>query len=143
MHHILIPVEAGHDGRTQSAVAQAAQLHHSEASIVHLLRVQPQVSGHVAAYFDPREMHELQIEWADEALQPAKMLLERAGVPFDCTVKVGQSAKTIAQTARDLGCDRVIFGEQPVGLAERLFGSLAQQVRHLLHSQGDPVVIGS
>lgn len=143
MHHLLIPIDAGHAERTASAVAQAVKLHQAEPSQVHLLRVQPPVSGHVAMMFPPAELHGLQVDWAQEELAPAKQLLDAAGVPYDCTVKVGRSAPTIAAVARELGCDHVLFGEDRPGMAERLFGSLAEQVRHLLTTQGDPVVMGS
>jgi nucleotide-binding universal stress UspA family protein len=143
MHHVLIPIEAGHAERTASAVAQAVKLHQAEPAQVHLLRVRPPVSGHVAMLFPPAELHDLQVDWGLEDLAPAKRLLDDAGVPCDCLVKVGRSAPTIASVARALGCDHVIFGDEPAGIAERLFGSPAEQVRHLLNTQGDPVVLGS
>lgn len=97
MHHVLIPIEAGHAERTASAVAQAVKLHQAEPAQVHLLRVRPPVSGHVAMLFPSAELHELQVDWGLEELAPAK----------------------------------------------RLFGTPAEQVRHLLNTQGDPVVLGS
>lgn len=142
-HHVLIPVDAGHEQRTQSAVEQAVQLNPGETTVVHLLQVQPPLSRHVASVFHPSELHQLQLDWGQEALASARRLLERAGVPFDCTVKIGHSAPTIASTARELGCDRIVFGTEKPGLGDRLFGTLAQQVRQLLQAQGDPVVMGS
>lgn len=143
MHHLLIPIDAGHAERTASAIAEAVKLHRDEPSQVHLLRVRPPVSGHVAMMFAPTDLHDLQVDWGQEDLAPARRLLDAAGVPYDCTVKVGRSAPTIAAVARALGCDQVIFGDEPAGLAGRLFGSVAEQVRHLLNTQGDPVVTGS
>ncbi len=143
MRHILVPIDTGHAGRTRSAVEQVTRLYREEPCAIHLLRVQPPVSGHVASYFEPAALHELLVDWGTEELQPAKALLDAAGIPYSHVVKVGQSAKTIAAAARELGCDRIIFGVEEPGLAERLFGSVAQQVRHLLPGQGDPQVIGS
>lgn len=143
MLHLLIPIDAGHAERTASAVAQAVKLYRTEAATVHLLRVRPPVSGHVAMMFKPGELHELQLDWGQEELAPAKGMLDAAGVPYDCTVRIGRSAPTIAAVARELGCDHIHFGEEPTGMAERLFGTLAEQVRHLLNTKGDPVVTGS
>ena len=78
-----------------------------------------------------------------EELQAAQRLLDAAGVPYASTVKVGRTADTIVATARDLGCDHIVFGDDAPGLAGRLFGSLAQQVRNLLGARADLQVIGS
>lgn len=143
MKHILVHIEAGHEARTRSAVDQAIQMYRAEPCVIHLLHVQPQVSGHVASYFDAATLHDLLSDWGTEDLAPAKALLDAAGVPYTPVVRIGRSANTIAAAAREFGCDRIIFGVEPPGLAERLFGSIAQQVRHLLTAQGDPQVIGS
>lgn len=110
---------------------------------VRLLRVQPVVSGHVAMFFDPRELQELQQSAGAEELQFAQNLLAMAGVSCTGTVVVGRSAETIVAAARDFGCDRIVFGREEPSLAGRIFGSLAQQVRQLLGASGDLQVIGS
>lgn len=143
MRHVLVPVDPTQPARTRSAIEQAVRLCREEPTTVHLLRVQPLVSGHVAMFFDNRALHELQQRWGEEELQPARAQLDAAGVPYTSAVAVGRSATTIAAVARDLGCDRIIFGADQPGLVGRLFGSLAQQVRQLLDAKGDPQVIGS
>ena len=143
MRHILVPIDTGHAARTRSAIDQVLELHRKEPSVIHLLRVQPPVSGHVSAFFQPAELHALQVEWGHEELQPAQRQLDAAGVPYLSEVRVGHSAQTIAAVAREHACDRIIFGVEAPGLAERLFGSLAQQVRHLMVGQGDAQVLGS
>ena len=90
------------------------------------------MSGHVAGYFGNRELQLLQHEAGTEDLQYAEGLLKAAGADFTSTVLVGRGAETIAQAARHYGCDRIVFGDEPPSLAGRMFGSLAQQVRHLL-----------
>lgn len=142
MRNILIPIDADHPARTRNAIEQAVRLYRDEPSALHLLRVRPAVSNHVSMYFGSQELQGLLQEWGAEELQPAQRLLQTAGVPFTSTVRVGQTARTIAAVARELHCDRIVFGAEDPGLAERLFGSLAQQVRQLLGGQGDPQVIG-
>lgn len=143
MRHILVPVDPAQPARTRSAIDQVVRLYREEPTAVHLLRVQPLVSGHVAMFFGPGQLRELQMSQGDEDLQPARRQLDAAGVPCTSTVLVGRSATTIAAAARDLGCDRIVFGQDEPGLAGRLFGSLAQQVRQILGAKGDPRVIGS
>ena len=142
MHNVLLVAEPNHPARLRSAVAAAVRLAREEPVTLHLLRVEPRVSGHVAMFFGERELLQLQLQGGREALHPAETLLAAAGVPFTSLVRVGRSAETIAQVARELRCDRVILGEGE-GLAARVFGSVAAQVRHLLGTAGETQVIGS
>ena len=143
MKQILVPVDPSQTARTRSAIEQVVRICRDEPVRVRLLRVQPKVTGHVAMFFDPSELRELQESAGAEELQFAQNLLDAAGVPYTSTVLVGRGAETIVKTARELGCDRIIFGQEQPGLAGRIFGSLAQQVRQLLGANGDLQVIGS
>jgi nucleotide-binding universal stress UspA family protein len=143
MRHILVPIDPTQPARTRSAIEQVAGIWRDEPVEVRLLRVRPKVSPHVAMFFGARELQELQLDAGDEDLAYAQGLLDAAGVPYTSTVLVGRSAETIVKTAREFGCDRIIFGQDQPGLAGRIFGSLAQQVRQLLGANGDLQVIGS
>ena len=143
MEHILVPVEARHETRTRSAIEQAVRLYREKPCVIHLLLVQPPVSGHVSMLFDADRLHALLADWGAEDLQPAQLLLLEAGVPFISAVLIGPSAKTIAAAARTFSCSRIVFGAEPARLGQRLFGTIAQQVRHLLQAQNDPQVVGS
>ena len=142
MRQVLVPIDPAHTERTRSAVAQAVRFHREDGAAIRLLRVQPKVTGHVAMFFGTRELQQLQQQSGEEDLQFARSLLDAAGVPYTSTVLVGRSAETIASAARDFGCDRILFGEEGTGLAGKVFGSLAQQVRQLLGG-GEFQVIGS
>lgn len=141
MRQVLVVVDPSHDAAMRSAVAEATRLHLQEPIHVRLLRVQPRLNGHVAMFFGTRELQELQQGAGEEDLQRARALLVAAGVPFTSTVLVGRGAETIARAARGFGCNRILLGESGPGRAGKVFGSLAQQVRHLLGS--DAQVIGS
>ncbi len=142
MRHVLVPIDPADPLRTRSAVAEAIRIHRDEQAGIRLVRVQPRVTGHVAQFFSPRELHRLQQEAGDDELRFARGLLDAAGVPYTSTVLVGRSAESIARAARAFGCDRILFGDEAPGLAGKVFGSLAQQVRQLLGS-GEFQVIGS
>ena len=143
MRGILIPVDPDKPARVRSAVEQVLRICQHDPVTVRLLRVQPEVSGHVAMYFGARELKELQVRAGAQDLEYAQRLLDLSGVPYISTVRVGRSAPTIVAAARDFGCDRIIFGHEEAGLAGMVFGSLAQQVRQLIGASADLQVIGS
>jgi nucleotide-binding universal stress UspA family protein len=143
VRQLLVAVDPHNPARTRSAVSAAVRIYREEFVAVRLVRVQPRLSGHVAMFFGTRELHELQQDAGAEDLAYARSLLEAEAVPYTSTVLVGRSAETIAQAAREFGCDRILLGEEGPGLAGRMFGSLAEQVRHLLGPGQQYQVIGS
>ena len=143
MRQLLVAVDPHSPARTRSALEAAIRIWRREFVGVRLVRVKPRLSGHVAMFFGTRELQRMQLEEGAEELKYAESLLDMAGVPYTSTVLIGRSAETIAQAARDFGCDRVVFGEEGPGLAGRMFGSLAEQVRHLLGPGTAYQVIGS
>jgi len=146
MRKVLIPVEAGNPARTRAAVAEAISIYGKDPVAVHLLSVQAAVSSHVAMFFGSGELHQLQCAAGAEELESAQAQLTAAGVPYTSSVRIGRSAETIARTARELGCDRILMGQEGAGsLAARMFGSLPQQVRQIVSGSGsgDCQVIGS
>jgi nucleotide-binding universal stress UspA family protein len=143
MRQLLVAVDPHSPARTRSALEAAIRIWRREFVGIRLVRVQPRLSGHVAMFFGTRELQRMQLEEGAEELKYAESLLDMAGVPYTSTVLIGRSAETIAQAARDFGCDRVVFGEEGPSLAGRMFGSLAEQVRHLLGPGTAYQVIGS
>jgi|SRR4051812_45636183 len=143
MRQVLVAVDPHSAVRTRAAVETATRIWREEFVAIRLVRVQPRLSGHVAMFFGNRELHQLQLEEGAQDLQFAQSLLDAAHVPYTSTVLVGRSAETIAQAAREFGCDRIVFGEEAPGLAQRMFGSLAAQVRQLLGPGQAYQVIGS
>ena len=117
MKRILVPIDSTQPARTRSAIEQVVRMVRDEPVSVQLLCVQPKVSNHVAMFFEPRELHQLQLDAGTEELLPAQRLLDAAGVPYSSTVKVGRTADTIVATARDLGCDHIVFGDDAPGRA--------------------------
>lgn len=142
MKNLLIPVDADHPERTREAVQEAARTHAAEGVQVHLLSVQPAVNGHVALCFGAGELRRLQEQAGQEELSEAAGWLQAAGVPFSTRVQVGRRAPAIAEAARLLGCNRILFGN-PADRGDGLFGSIAGQVRHLLAGTPNCEVIGS
>jgi nucleotide-binding universal stress UspA family protein len=143
MRRILVPIDPAQPARTRSAIDEIVRICRNEQVEVSLLRVQPRVNQHVAMFFDTDELRQLHETWGQEELDLARSLLDAARVPHTSTVLVGRSAETIVAFAREQGCDRIVFGAVQPGLAGRVFGSLAQQVRAMLGTRGDLQVLGS
>ena len=144
MRQLLVAVDGHNQARTRSAVEAAVRIWREEFVAIRLVRVQPRLSGHVAMFFGTRELQQLQLQEGEHELTYAQSLLDAARVPYTSTVLVGRSAETIAQAAREFGCDRILFGEEEgASLAGKVFGSLAEQVRHLLGPGNAYQVIGS
>ena len=145
MRKVLVPVDASDPAATAAAVREAVRIYGQAPVEVHLLSVQPAVNGHVAMFFGDRELHELQQAAGVEDLADAEALLRGSKVPWSSSVRIGRRAETIARTARELGCDRIVLGREDAvaSLASKVFGSLAQQVRQLLGHGGNCQVIGA
>jgi nucleotide-binding universal stress UspA family protein len=140
---ILVPID-GHGPKMQRALAEAIRIHRREDVPVYLLSVQPAVNGHVASYFQPSELERLQLDAGAEELAPAQSLLEAAGVRYRTVVRIGRRAETIARTAQELGCDRIVMDAPSAsGGGDRWFGSLAHQVNHILAGVRGCQVIGA
>lgn len=139
MTKLLIPIY-GDSARWRAALAQATEMHRREDTCVHLLSVQPKVSGHVAMFFGRGELQQIQHTAGREDLEPAEAFLRTAGVPFTSSVTIGRSAETIARAAREFGCQRVVMGGDQ---SPSVFGSVATQVRQILGGAKDCQVIGS
>jgi nucleotide-binding universal stress UspA family protein len=143
MRKVLVPISADRE-QMQSAVAEIVSMHPEEAVEVHLLNVQPTIPGYVANFFKDGNLRQIQEEVGREELAPAQALLDAAGIACISHVEAGHGAETIVRTARRLGCDRIVMGRsRPAGVTEKLFGTLANQVRHLAGAAGNCQVIGS
>lgn len=144
MSGLLIPVDGDHPGQTREAIERAISLGAGNGQTVHLLSVQLPVSSHVGMFFAESELKGLHQELGEAELAGPRQRLAEAGVPVACHVQVGRRAETIARVAQELSCDTVVMGpDAPAGLASRLFGSVAQQVRHLLGAGGSIRVLGA
>lgn len=128
---ILVPLD-GDGPQQRRALEQAIRMARLDDAPLFLLNVQIPVSGQVAAYFGGAELERLQQEAGVEALAGAAARVQAAGLRHRLVVRVGRRAETIARTAQELGCSRIVFGEPQPGLGSRVFGSMAQQVAHLL-----------
>ncbi|MBM3545779.1 MAG: universal stress protein [Alphaproteobacteria bacterium] len=120
------------DGSPQAerAVRHAIELHKiGQVREMHLLNVQPPLSGDVASFVDKPTRDDYHREEADKALDSARKLFKAAGIAFKEHVGVGQPAPAIVAFAKKLGCGQIVMGTHGLGAALRLvLGSVAQEV---------------
>lgn len=76
-----------------------------------------------------REYHE---RHAEEALRPARELIQRLKLAAECYMRVGDIPATIVDFARETGCGEIVMGARGLGRVAGLFvGSVATRVVHL------------
>lgn len=145
MKNVLIAVDADSAARTRAAVSEAIALVAREPAQVHVLSVQPRVSSHVSRFFAQDELQAHQYEAGAEEMAGALAQLQAAHIPCVSHVRVGRRAETIAQTAHELHCGTILMGPQDsMPPLDHLFGSVAQQVRHMMAASADDCrVIGA
>jgi YjbE family integral membrane protein len=93
---------------------------------VHLINVQRPMSGDVTRFIPGQTIEDYHHERADEALAPARALLDAAGIAHQDHMRIGDPGPTIAAAAGELGCDMVVMGTRGLGAqAGALLGSVA------------------
>jgi nucleotide-binding universal stress UspA family protein len=125
---LLVPV----DGSEQSmrALRRAVEMVElGQAGEIHLLNVQPPLSGSVTTFVDKPTRDDYHREEADKALAEARTLLNGASVRFEEHIGVGDPGATIKAFAKRLGVGQVVMGTHGRGAAMQLvLGSVAQDV---------------
>jgi len=77
--------------------------------------------------------HNRQIDETNRILQPAKQILDTAGVSYQTHWRVGSPANEIAQHVNETHCDAIIMGTRGLGsVATVMIGSVAIKVIHLV-----------
>lgn len=67
-----------------------------------------------------------------QALEPAKQVLQQAGILFNADVRIGSPAQTIVQFARENHCSMIAMGARGMGTVKNmLLGSVSNAVIHL------------
>nr|WP_315493691.1 universal stress protein [uncultured Rhodoferax sp.] len=88
---------------------------------------------------DPDVIDQVSAEAGLHALQPARELLDAAGVDYECEVAKGDPAHTLIDISERFGCDMVVMGARGASaLRSAMLGSVSNEV---LHASLVPVVI--
>jgi nucleotide-binding universal stress UspA family protein len=129
LKRVLLAVD-GSEGSVKAArqlLALRDDLRHGEGLGVQLLNVQRPVSGDVSRFVPGQTLEDYHQERSQEALVPVRKLLDAAGLAHQDHTRVGEPGPTIAEAARELGCDMIVMGTRGLGAgASALIGSVAQ-----------------
>ncbi len=88
---------------------------------------------------DPEAVDQISAQAGLDALAPARVLLDSAGLPYECEVAKGDPAHTLVDICERFGCEMVIMGARGTSdLRSAMLGSVSNEV---LHACTVPVVI--
>ena len=108
MSKILVPIAGNRNDRF--AVQEVIKrFMNNTAMEVHLLNVQKPFSADIAQFSSRRSRHDFHRERAQRALEPAREMLDKFGVPYAVHLEVGDRAKLITDAARRLHCDEIVM----------------------------------
>lgn len=106
------------DARTTAAILGA--LHARETTRIHVLAVLPRPTGYAKSFLGAIDVKDVQERRARKTLEPLRAALEAAGTPFRVHIESGLWLETICRYARELGCSRVVVGDNPHHALRRL-----------------------
>jgi len=131
LRRVLLPVDGSEHAANavRRLLALQADLRAGDALKVHLLNVQRPLSGDVSRFISGQTIEDYHREHSEAALAPARALLDSAGVVHQDHQRVGEPGPTIAEVAKELGCDMIVMGARGLGThTAALLGSVAQSV---------------
>ena len=136
MRKILVPVD-GSERALEAVRYVIALVRDGRPSEIHLVHVQPPLTGDVTTFVAHRAVQDFHMDEARSAMRTARELLDRASVPYGVHIFIGQAAPIIAECARDLRCTLVVMGTHGFSkVTPWLLGSVSRETVHLI----DPVI---
>jgi nucleotide-binding universal stress UspA family protein len=136
---VLLPVDGSE--LSMEAVRLALRMRQEGLSLTAVLaNVQEPASLYeMLVVHDPEVIDQVSAEAGLHALQPARELLDAAGVDYECEVAKGDPAHTLIDISERFGCDMVVMGARGASaLRSAMLGSVSNEV---LHASAVPVVI--
>jgi nucleotide-binding universal stress UspA family protein len=125
---LLVPV----DGSDHSlrAVERAIEMHKAgQVKEVHLLNVQLPIPTAVTTFVGKKATSGFHYDEGMKAVRQSNAKLERAKVPHQIHIGVGQPAETIVEFCKELHCEGIIIGTHGHGKAfTALLGSTSRDV---------------
>lgn len=133
MFKLMVPVDGSENSNNAVRFLIGKFSLYREPPEIHLLNVQyPIASGNVKHFIRHEEIERYYHDEGIAALQPARNLLDQAGVPYAFHVGVGEPAETIIRYAKEQGCQQIVMSPRGLGsVLGMLMGSVATKVLHL------------
>jgi len=131
MMKILIPVDGSANAQraVDHVIKNIAAL--KEPPQLLLLNVQWNVAtGNVKLFINQETINDYYREQGLAALQPARVALDAAALPYQYHISIGTPAEAIVQYANEQGIDQIVMGRQGQGGLQALLGSVVNKVLH-------------
>ncbi|MFM2130118.1 MAG: universal stress protein [Pseudomonadota bacterium] len=125
---ILVPVD-GSDNSNRAVDLVASYAASGLVGEVHLLNVQPSVSGDVSAFVGKRALQGYHHDEGMKVLTPVQKRLASTSLKTVLHIGVGDPAEIIVEFCEELGCDNIVMGTRGLGGAVGLLlGSVSTDV---------------
>ena len=128
---ILIPVDGSANAQraVDHVIKNIAAL--KEPPQLLLLNVQWNVAtGNVKLFINQETINDYYRERGLAALQPTRVALDAAALPYQYHISIGTPAEAIVQYANEQGIDQIVMGRQGQGGLQALLGSVVNKVLH-------------
>lgn len=131
MLKVLVPVD-GSSNSLHAVRHVLSEFRRNPAIDIHLLNVQPPFSGNVRRWIDRKTINEAHGEASEQALRPARQMLDEVCASYSVHLAVGGKASSIAEFARQLQCDHIVIGTaRKNSLMRAIEGSVTNKVLEL------------
>lgn len=132
MQNVLVPFD-GSDNALRAVRYAATAVMNNPLWKLELLHVLDPMTLKAYVHMPPEEISRMHAEAADRMLQPAKQLLNQAGIPYQTSYRIGDAACEIAARVRESGSDGIIMGTRGMSpMANLIIGSVATRTVHLV-----------
>lgn len=121
MKRILVPVDGSEKGL--AAVRAAVAMRGEGLAGIDLVNVQPRLNLHVSQFIARRTRDAWREDRARTALEPARRLVESAGIACRTHVATGEAERAISDLARLIRADEIVVGATRRGLLGRLLAN--------------------
>ncbi|HWT71351.1 MAG TPA: universal stress protein [Oxalicibacterium sp.] len=129
MLKILIPVDGSRSALHAVEHAVQSRVQHNEPLQVHLANIQPCLPRYVTRFASAKSVRMLQRERSELAMTDAINLLDKAGVPYDVHLQIGNAAEQIVACAEKTQSQKIMMGTTRKNALSRFFqGSIVSKV---------------
>lgn len=134
MLKLLLPVDGSEPSLRAVDFAVRKKGWYKDPVELHLINVQPAIpfGGRVASMVGHTAVEQHHRDAAMTALKPAMQRLDAAAISYVHHIVVGHPAETLAEFAKQQGCDQIVMGARGLGTATSiLLGSVVTKVIQL------------
>lgn len=129
MRKVLVPVDGSSSAERAVRYVVALSKTYPALEVV-LVNIQlPVANWEVGSFLKKEEVEAVAVSRGGDTLQPARALLEAAGVRYTPVVLIGPAGELIVNTAIEHQCDGIVMGTRGMGnAANMLLGSVSSEV---------------